>query len=130
MTGRTNITDEEASTTFADLAFLLSHSCPVIRDNVSRFLDTGSPEGKHFFVRPFLIAGKIPVAGIVADALGRHGMQLGHIDGRFALWEENHRSQPSPGKILHPRSVGRDGIDLLHFGPAFLKQNEQEYFRS
>jgi hypothetical protein len=25
MTGRTNITDEEASTTFADLAFLLSH---------------------------------------------------------------------------------------------------------
>jgi hypothetical protein len=64
MTGRTNITDEEASTTFADLRFLLSHSSPVIRDNVSRFLDTGLPEGKHFFVRPFVIAGKIPVAGI------------------------------------------------------------------
>ena len=48
----------------ADLTFLLSHGCPVIRDNVSRFLDTGSPEGKHFFVRPFVIAGKIPVAGI------------------------------------------------------------------
>jgi DDE family transposase len=55
MTGRTTITDEEASTTFADLTFL--PSCPVIRDNVSRFLDTGSPEGKHFFVRPFVIAG-------------------------------------------------------------------------
>jgi hypothetical protein len=64
MTGRTNITDEEASTTFADLTFLLSHSCPVIRDNISRFLDTGSPEGKHFFVRPFVIAGKIHVPGI------------------------------------------------------------------
>ena len=50
---------------------------PVIRDNVSRFLDTGSPEGKHFFVRPFVVAGKIPVASIFADALGRHGMQLG-----------------------------------------------------
>ena len=129
MTGRTNITDEEASTTFVDLTFLLPHSCPVIHDNVSRFLETGSPEGKHFFVRPFVIAGKIPVADIFADALGRHGMQFGHIDGRFALREENHASQPSPGKILHPRGVRRDGIDLLHFGPVFLKQNEQEYFR-
>src|SRR5437588_562159 len=75
MTGRTNITDEEVSTTFADLTFLLSHGCPVIRDNVSRFLVTGSPEGKHFFVRPFVIAGKIPVADIFADALGRHARQ-------------------------------------------------------
>ena len=69
----------------ADLTFLPSHSCPVIRDNVSRFLDSGSPEGKHFFVRSFVIAGEILVADTFADALGRHGMQLGHIDGRFAL---------------------------------------------
>jgi hypothetical protein len=43
-------------TTSAGLTFLPSHSCPVIRDNVSPFLDTGSPEGKHFFVRPFVVA--------------------------------------------------------------------------
>jgi hypothetical protein len=47
----------------------LSHSCPLIRDNVLRFLDTGSPEGKHFFVRPFVIAGKIPGAGIFGACL-------------------------------------------------------------
>jgi hypothetical protein len=32
------------------------------------FLDTGSPEGKQFFVRPFVIDSKIPVMDIFANS--------------------------------------------------------------
>ena len=30
-----------------------------ISDNVSRFPDTGSPEGKHFFVRPWVYSASL-----------------------------------------------------------------------
>ena len=61
------------------------------------FLDTGSPEGKHSFVRPFVVAGRHAPCLTLTIELQKHAEELAKHPAAWMPWNYRQTLQPAGG---------------------------------
>src|SRR5690606_26362655 len=88
-------------------------SHPAISDGRAGLFDGDLPDREHVLVGALVEAAVIAVAEQFFLSLRVDLEEAGHFEHR--LLSRGHRdvAETGPGKVLHPRRMARDGVDLL-----------------
>src|ERR1043165_4879026 len=95
-----------------------SSSSPIAGEQLARFFHADVPDLQHLFVRTLIDAAPVSIFKMSAERFRIEFTNRIQVDHRLLFRGQFDIRQSRPRKILHPRSMRRDGIKRLDLGPA------------